>query len=102
MPSFYCENCGKEVPADVSSCPYCGKRFFSVKCPVCSYSGPAPEFTKGCPSCGYLRPPEDLHTAGEHETPVKEKKQLPRWVYRVLLFSMLAGLGVLVKIYLSL
>lgn len=94
MPSFYCENCGKEVPAEVPSCPYCGKRFFSVKCPVCSYSGPASEFIEGCPSCGYLGLPKETATDGG--------KHLPRWVYQILLVFMLAALGILVRIYLNL
>ncbi len=99
MPSFYCENCGREVPAEVDRCPYCGKRFFSVKCPVCSYSGPASEFVDGCPSCGYLGAGG---SAKIKKSVPKKKKHIPGWVYWVLLFSMLGAIGVLINIYVRL
>lgn len=55
-PKFYCETCGREVPADVDECPYCGMAFYGVMCPRCGHSGPASEFSKGCPKCGYRSP----------------------------------------------
>ncbi len=51
---FYCENCGREVPFNAEVCPYCGKVFDAVKCPICGYEGSPEEFTSGCPKCGYL------------------------------------------------
>ncbi len=51
---FYCENCGKEVPFNAEICPYCGKVFDAVKCPICGYEGSPSEFSGGCPKCGYL------------------------------------------------
>ena len=51
---FYCENCGKEVPFNAEVCPYCGKIFEAVKCPICGYEGKPSEFSNGCPVCGYL------------------------------------------------
>jgi len=53
---FYCENCGRAVPFDARMCPYCGKSFDAVKCPVCKYTGMPGEFLQGCPECGYLTP----------------------------------------------
>ena len=53
-PRFYCESCGKQVPADVDSCPHCGMPFYAVRCPRCGYTDNAMKFVGGCPSCGYL------------------------------------------------
>ena len=102
MPSFYCETCGHEVPAEVQECPFCGKRFYSVICPVCSFSGKASLFTSGCPSCGYLGVSENAGrtTAGKKRN--KRGKEFPRWVYTLTLFILLAAMGVLVKLYFSL
>jgi hypothetical protein len=55
-PTFYCENCRKEVSANDNICPACGRFFTDVRCPRCNYSGEADEFGMGCPKCGYLNP----------------------------------------------
>ena len=51
---FYCENCGKPVPAGAAACPSCGASFDKVRCPKCGYIGEEIAFSGGCPSCGYL------------------------------------------------
>ncbi len=109
MPEFYCENCGKEVPADVPVCPYCGKRFYSVRCPVCSYSGPASDFSLGCPACGYQGPGYSGKAPGagggrpsSGNKKKNRKGSLPDWVYRMFLAVLLAALALLIRAYLSL
>ncbi len=109
MPEFYCENCGKEVPADVPLCPYCGKRFYSVRCPVCSYSGPASDFSRGCPVCGYQGPGSSGKTSRTREgigasgkKRKKNKGSLPDWVYRIFLAVLIAALVLLIREYLRL
>jgi len=57
---FYCEYCGNEVGADAKSCPFCGRIFSAVRCPVCSYQSTERQFRGGCPRCGYLAPKRDL------------------------------------------
>lgn len=107
MPVFYCENCGREVPPEVSSCPYCGKEFYSVRCPVCSFTGPAEAFVKGCPSCGYQGSEDKgrnkfISNTGGPEIRKRKTKQLPGWVYSLFLVFLLGGLVFLIKIYISL
>ncbi len=72
---FYCENCGNEVPFNAAVCPYCGKVFDAVKCPICGYEGTPEEFSKGCPKCGYLSVnlnPE-LKKGGEEQVTLSEE-----------------------------
>ena len=59
---FFCESCGRAVSFNAEMCPYCGKSFDAVKCPVCNYTGLPGEFLRGCPKCGYLA--GDADTAG--------------------------------------
>jgi len=58
-PRFFCDNCGYEVGDNVKVCPYCGRNFVSIRCPVCDYSGPDRMFQSGCPMCGYSAPPPE-------------------------------------------
>lgn len=55
MKDFYCQYCGASVSIDSDSCPNCKKKFESILCPKCLYTGTSIEFQNGCPSCGYLR-----------------------------------------------
>jgi predicted RNA-binding Zn-ribbon protein involved in translation (DUF1610 family) len=55
---FYCESCGREVPANALRCPYCKKTFTSVRCPGCGFEGRAEDFSSGCPVCGHSAPAE--------------------------------------------
>ncbi|MDR1933896.1 MAG: zinc ribbon domain-containing protein [Spirochaetales bacterium] len=55
-PTFYCENCKKEVSSTDKVCPNCGRFFTDVRCPRCNHSGHAETFHMGCPRCGYLNP----------------------------------------------
>ena len=52
-PRFICEICDTEVPQDAKSCPECGARFSSVRCPSCDFIGEEELFKDGCPTCGY-------------------------------------------------
>jgi uncharacterized membrane protein YvbJ len=52
-PLFYCDNCGSEVLQDEPFCPKCGRKFASVRCPACGFSGEEKLFDNGCPQCGY-------------------------------------------------
>jgi len=51
---YFCENCGAEVRAGAASCPSCGRVFTAVRCPQCGFEGRAPDFARGCPSCGFM------------------------------------------------
>jgi RNA polymerase subunit RPABC4/transcription elongation factor Spt4 len=62
-PRFFCDNCEYEVGSDLKTCPHCGRFFTSVRCPVCSYSGPEKIFINGCPLCGYSASPGALKPA---------------------------------------
>jgi uncharacterized membrane protein YvbJ len=52
-PLFYCDNCGAEVSQSEPSCPTCGRKFASIRCPACGFSGEEKLFNNGCPECGY-------------------------------------------------
>jgi DNA-directed RNA polymerase subunit RPC12/RpoP len=52
-PLFYCDNCGAEVSQSEPSCPSCGRKFASIRCPACGFSGEEKLFDDGCPECGY-------------------------------------------------
>jgi uncharacterized membrane protein YvbJ len=52
-PLFYCDGCGAEVSQDALACPKCGRKFTSIRCPVCGFSGEEDLFNDGCPKCGY-------------------------------------------------
>jgi len=91
-PRFFCDNCGYEVGHEVKACPFCGRYFASVRCPVCDYSGPDKMFKNGCPLCGY--------SASAGPVPVKKKQSrpeqrssdepLPPWVYLAAVVVLLA------------
>jgi len=107
MPAFYCENCGKKVPPEVSFCPYCGKKFYSVRCPLCSFTGTARQFADGCPSCGYQGSKDGsgrIFTSGSESgnKSKKRKKEMPLWLSVLFLLVLLGGLGLLIKLYITL
>jgi uncharacterized membrane protein YvbJ len=52
-PLFYCDSCGAEVSQDALACPKCGRKFASIRCPACGFSGEEDLFDDGCPKCGY-------------------------------------------------
>ncbi|MFP4490441.1 MAG: hypothetical protein ACLFNZ_03120 [Spirochaetaceae bacterium] len=103
-PEFFCETCGKKVPADVDACPYCGMPFYAVKCPRCGYTGRALQFVRGCPSCGYLAKGENKGQSrgklpGTGKIPRRGRKpgrgEMPGWLFfltLLLLGTLLAGL----------
>jgi uncharacterized membrane protein YvbJ len=63
-PLFYCDNCGAEVSQSEPSCPSCGRKFASIRCPACGFSGEEKRFDNGCPECGY----QVLPGKGGHKT----------------------------------
>lgn len=119
QPEFYCETCGKKVPADVDACPYCGMPFYAVKCPRCGYTGRALKFVDGCPSCGYLS--KSRSGAGESPFPVSsgkngkkrkdtkpgrgdtsERSEMPGWLFFLVLLLLGTLLAGLVAVYFNL
>ena len=42
--SRYCPDCGRSIPFDAKSCPYCSKNFFEIEYTT--------RKTKHCPECG--------------------------------------------------
>jgi len=57
---FYCNKCRNEVAPNANQCPYCGERFNAVQCPVCKLIGTPDTFMRGCPSCGYVNPQQEM------------------------------------------
>jgi ssDNA-binding Zn-finger/Zn-ribbon topoisomerase 1 len=105
---FYCENCGREVRAGDKICPYCKRFFSSVRCPACSFSGPASLFVQGCPACGYASPTgtgDDLERYDPEEVQgraFRRKAGFPPWFYSLVITILALSFGVLVLIYLNL
>jgi uncharacterized membrane protein YvbJ len=90
---FYCDNCGMEVAQDAVSCPACGRKFSSVLCPKCGFSGEESLFDSGCPSCGYEVIPgkkraKSYDRAGRTDADSrvgrsKKEGELPFWAWAV-------------------
>jgi hypothetical protein len=84
---FLCEFCGQEVPYNIDKCPYCGKIFTAVKCPVCHMTGKPDDFYNGCPRCGYMTPrprtpkSRKANPAAGRAGASRGKKPLPHWFY---------------------
>ncbi|MCL2277046.1 MAG: zinc ribbon domain-containing protein [Treponema sp.] len=89
-PRFYCDNCGYEVGSEVKQCPYCSRFFASIRCPMCSFSGPDRMFMNGCPMCGYSAPTTQGKNTKMKPPPktYQSAEPLPFWMY-------IAGFGVL-------
>lgn len=105
---FFCEGCGNDVPFNTEVCPYCGRIFLDVKCPICGVTGTTQQFLNGCPSCGFMSPageikkkPGNSNVGGKKKkrkkTPVKVKGLSSFWVIIGVLFlcMVLAALGFL-------
>ena len=116
VPTFYCENCGNPVSLKADYCPSCARRFESVKCPECGFTGKAGLFADGCPSCGFLSTeiPSVISDPGIEEydltaSPPKrtayvsgrqpEKRPLPAWVYATATIGLIGFLIFLLVIY---
>jgi uncharacterized membrane protein YvbJ len=87
-PLFYCDNCGAQVGQDEPACPRCGRKFASIRCPACGYSGEEKQFDDGCPKCGYqVIPGKGVHrnkgrgSRGHHGYVADKKEALPVWCY---------------------
>ena len=109
-PSFFCENCGREVSDRMEVCPGCGQEFSSVRCPACGFTGAPELFKKSCPGCAYVG--EDIvdkdpchnfyivkSESDETNSGKRSEKQLPPWLYRVLIAFLALTLIGLVRVY---
>jgi hypothetical protein len=100
-PKYFCENCGSEVKPGAASCPTCGSRFTSVRCPKCGYEGKESAFRTGCPACGYM---EALPGPASGPGPVPGRTRepfLPAWFYRAAVIVLLAAVIVLLVVVLT-
>lgn len=106
-PSFFCENCNREVSYGMNVCPGCGQEFSSVRCPVCGFTGAPELFKKSCPRCGYAGtdivdkdPDRNFYIVKSESDKTKSgkrsEKHLPSWLYKVLI-----GILVIIIIYLT-
>ena len=109
-PSFYCENCSREVSSGLDVCPGCGQDFSSVRCPSCGFTGEAELFKESCPECGYIGKDIVVKDPGNNFYIVKtgndksgwskrSEKQLPSWLYMVLIRFMIIIIISLIWIY---
>jgi uncharacterized membrane protein YvbJ len=91
-PLFYCDGCGAEVSQDAIVCPKCGRKFTSIRCPACGFSGDETLFSYGCPKCGYqVLPGKGRHKNKRIEAASRRNKDpagttasgdaLPIWAY---------------------
>jgi len=96
-PRFFCDNCGYEVGHEVKSCPYCGRFFASVRCPVCDYAGPEKMFANGCPLCGYSAAPSKKPAPKKPRAkkPKHRAEPLPMLAYIITGVALLAAIAVL-------
>jgi uncharacterized membrane protein YvbJ len=92
-PRFFCDNCGYEVGNEVKTCPFCGRYFASVRCPVCDYSGPDKAFKNGCPLCGYSASAADTRPIKQKRPRPKKQSSgepLPPWAYIIAVIVLFA------------
>ncbi len=101
-PSFYCENCGREVNPNLNICPGCGEKFISVRCPSCGFTGESYLFNKKCPQCGFSGADSDnLKKDGNlYNKNVKETgKYFPSWLYKVLIGILVVVILGIIRFY---
>ncbi|MBN1410498.1 MAG: hypothetical protein JW969_06610 [Spirochaetales bacterium] len=102
---FLCEFCGREVPYNIEECPFCGKVFTAVKCPVCHKTGTPEQFMNGCPRCGYMTPQAEEFARPEKIKKRKsvkkrdKRKPLPSWFYLLSGIGLIVALVILIIIY---
>ena len=109
-PSFFCENCGREVSDRMEVCPGCGQEFSSVRCPTCGFTGKPELFKKSCPECGYVGKEVIDKTRGiklnkvkpgstESQRSKNSENHLPSWLYKVLIGILVIIIIYLVRVY---
>jgi predicted amidophosphoribosyltransferase len=110
VPSFYCENCGRKVTSGNDSCPGCGQKFYSVRCPSCGFVGASELFKQGCPDCAYSGE-EDTFQDKTKNTDYnrepgekiifkkKQGKQISSRVYKLIIGALAIMLFFLIKSY---
>ncbi|MFW5812407.1 MAG: zinc ribbon domain-containing protein [Alkalispirochaetaceae bacterium] len=112
---FFCENCGEQVKPTAKVCPGCGAFFTNVRCPRCSYTGKAHEFSQGCPVCGYLgrissprREEGGSFPMAEHSSRtsrrggVGRRRERPWWLFPMILIFLVLSFILLSIIYMRL
>jgi len=98
-PRFFCESCNAEVPKEAKNCPGCGKRFASVRCPACGFTGEEALFKGGCPACGYSSGVSaESGGKGRNSARKSSAEPLPFWVYAL---TAAAFTGVLAALFFS-
>tara|TARA_B100000614_G_C14090759_1_gene302777 strand:+ start:162 stop:491 length:330 start_codon:yes stop_codon:yes gene_type:complete len=109
MRRFYCENCGAEVDERDELCRECGAIFVAIKCPRCGFRGKQHQFVRGCPRCGFLG--DDLRTTGDsrgngndadRRTRSARRREMPAWLFWVVLALLATSFIVLARIYAAL
>jgi len=70
-----------EVPREAKNCPKCGRRFASVLCPSCGFSGEETFFKGGCPVCGYSAGNNTIGPSSNFPESKRPAGALPFWVY---------------------
>lgn len=78
---YFCEYCDTEVGESDEVCPKCGRRFSSVVCESCGYSGAPDEFSNGCPKCGHAEKRKSADAAAVNGNPKRNAAFIPMWVY---------------------
>ena len=105
---YFCESCGAAVKPGDESCPNCGRSFSGVRCPRCGREGPAGEFTRGCPDCGYTAEtpgPEEAepgplipHSRRPHRR-TNRRREPPPAFYWILSALLLVALALLITLW---
>ena len=109
-PSFFCENCSREVSSDMNVCPGCGQEFSSVRCPACGFTGAPELFKNSCPLCAYVgvdvidkTPGTKLYVTkfegNDFKSSRKSQNHLPPWLYRVLIGILVIIIIYLIRVY---
>jgi predicted RNA-binding Zn-ribbon protein involved in translation (DUF1610 family) len=95
-PHFFCEHCSAEVSLDAERCPSCGRRFASIRCPKCGFTGGESHFSNGCPDCGYSAHFDDrpIFSSSESNERFIKNAALPLWVYVVTISAFIAAAGI--------
>ena len=101
-PFFYCENCGREVNSNLNTCPGCGEKFISVRCPSCGYTGNAELFKKNCPNCGYTGDIKEKVSKDKCMKAVKSTKLLSSRGYIIIILFMMGLIALLLRLYFKL
>lgn len=110
MRRFFCQNCGEEVQERDEICRSCGAIFVAIQCPQCGFRGKQHRFGDGCPECGYLgsrgnsvyrAPGPGGESDGAAHSPGRaaRRREMPSWVFWLVLGTLALSFVVLALIY---